>query len=169
MTDLSHSINQTTVLLALVLAAIVLLGTTTLRANTQVGENVTVLSYRAFDRVAQVYRSGGSAPDLVAKLNVALAQIQEARLKRSQGDNASAARLEDQARATIADITRDVSVAQQRAERDSMARTLVTVALVPVVVVFSAFMFYGGLRVWRWYEKTRLFRMRIIEKKKIED
>lgn len=64
---------------------------------------------------------------------------------------------------------KDVSVAQQRAGRDSMSRTVVIVSLVPVVVILSTFMFYGGLRTWRWYEKTRLFGMRIVEKKKVED
>ena len=156
-------------IILLVLAVLILLNSVTRYGATQTSEDSTALSYRAFNQLADVYRLGGSAPDLVAKLNVALGQIQEVRTKRFQGDNASAARLEDQARSTIADIMKDVPVAQQRAGRDSMSRTVVIVSLVPVVVALSTFMFYGGLRGWRWYEKTRLFGMRIVEKKKIED
>lgn len=51
MTALPRSLNRTTVLLALALAAIVLLGTMTPSGNTQLAEDVTVLSYRAFDKI----------------------------------------------------------------------------------------------------------------------
>jgi hypothetical protein len=138
------------------------------RANMQ-NADLTVSSYQAFSELAQVYRSGGTAPDLVAKLNVAVAEIQEAQVARGQGNFSGAASLEQQARSTIVEVENAIPTAQASAQRESTARTLFVVATIPVAVFVSTFIFYASLRTWRWYEKHKLFEMRIVERKETED
>jgi hypothetical protein len=138
------------------------------RANMQ-NADLTVSSYQAFSELAQVYRSGGTAPDLVAKLNVAVAKIQEAQVARAQGNATGAAKLEEQAQSAIADVESALPAAQASAQQESTARTLFVVATIPVAVFVSTFIFYASLRAWRWYEKQKLFEMRIVEKKETED
>lgn len=106
---------------------------------------------------------------MVAKLNSAVAQIQGAKVARAQGNTTGVARLEEQARSTIAEVENATPAAQAKAQQESTTRTLFVVATIPVVVFASAFIFYAALRTWRWYEKEKLFEMRIVEKKKTED
>jgi ABC-type enterochelin transport system substrate-binding protein len=131
--------------------------------------DLTASSYQAFSELAQVYQSGGRAPDLVAKLNVAIAKIQDAQVARAQGNVTGAASLEEQARSAIAEVENAVPAAQASAQQQSATRTLFVVATIPVAVFISAFIFYASLRTWRWYEKEKLFEMRIVEKKENED
>jgi len=103
---------------------------------------------------------------LVAKLNVALDLMQNATLRRLEGDQTNAARFEDQARSTLTEIMNQAPEAQQRAESESSMRTLFLLPWIPAVVLLSTFLFYAALRTWRWYEKMKLFEMEILEKKK---
>ncbi len=165
----SSSLHRILIVLVLVLVAVALLNSVIPHAATQTPEDATALSYQAFSQLAEVYQLGSKAPDLVAKLNMALQLIEKARLKRSTGDEAGAVVAEGQARSTIADIMSSIPGAKQSAERGLTTRTLLVAGLVPVAVALSTFAFYVGLRMWRWYGKMRLFEMRIVEKKKIED
>lgn len=165
----SFSLFRVSSIVVLILTIGVLFGMWTPLANTQNLEDPVTLTREAFTRISEVYRSGGEAPELVAKLNVAIGQIQEAQFARSKGDEADAIRLEEQARTEISEIMADIPGAQERAQHDSTIRLLTVVASIPVVVIVSTFMFYLGLRTWRWYEKMRLFEMRIVEKKKEVD
>lgn len=135
-------------------------------ANTQRSGDPTTLAHEAFNRISEIYRSGGEAPELVVRLNIALGWIQEAQIRRSQGDEADALRLEDQARAEISAIMSDIPAAYEKAQRDSIARTLEVITSIPLTVASSTLVFYVGLRTWRWYEKIRIFEMKIVEKKK---
>jgi hypothetical protein len=146
----------------------ILLGIMVPKVTTQTSDLVAS-SYHTFNLLADVYRLGGAAPELVAKLNIALEQMQEARIKRAQGDEAGAARLEEQARSTIAEIENAIPAAQQRAERDSATRMLFVLASIPVAVIISTFTFYLALSTWRRYERLKLYEMRIVENKKSED
>lgn len=163
-----RSHRQITYLLFLILTTLSLLGTMTHYANTQ-GVDPTASSYQAFNRLAQVYESSGTAPDLVAKLNVAIAEIQEAKILRAQGNSTGAANLEQQAQSTISEVENAVPAAQLKAQQESTSRTLFVIASIPVVVIVSTLIFYATLRTWRWYEKARLFEMRIVEKKETKD
>jgi len=138
------------------------------QANTQ-SQDLTASSFQAFNQLAQVYKSGGTAPDLVAKLNAAVAQIQVARIMRAQGNGTGAAKLEEEAQSTITEVENAIPTAQRVAQQESAARTLLVIASIPVVVIVSTLIFYAALRTWRWYEKAKLFEMRIVEKKKTED
>jgi len=152
--------------LFIVLIAIVLLLTSLApRAASQASSNPVDLSYQAYAQLASVYRSGGQAPDLVARLNSALDIIQDARVKRAQGDIADANRLEGQANSTIQSVLAAIPAAQEQTAHDSTIRTVTTVALIPVVVALSTFVFYATLRTWRYYEKMKFYEMRIVEKK----
>jgi hypothetical protein len=91
--------------------------------------------------------------------------IQSARIKRAQGDIPGAIKLEDQARALIQPVLDSIPGAQAEASRSSSNRIYSTVALIPVVVLGSTIVFYAGLWSWRYYEKLKLYEMRIIEKK----
>ena len=163
---LSRGVFRAAFPLVLILAVGALVNMEIQLANSQTSENLTALTYEAFSQIAGVYRSGGEAPELVAKLNAAIQRIQEARLMQSQGDEADAVRLEEQARKEILDIISGIPAAREKAQRDSTATTIRVYASVPAVVALSTLIFYVGLRTWRWYEKIRLFEMRIVEKKK---
>jgi hypothetical protein len=63
----------------------------------------------------------------------------------------------------------EVPAAQQKAQAESTTRAILVFVPIPLVVAVSTFLFYSALRTWRWYEKTKLFEMRIVEKKKTED
>jgi len=163
---LSRGAFRAMFLIVLILAVGALVNMEIQLANSQASENLTALTYDAFSQIAGVYQSGGEAPELVAKLNVAIQRIQEARLMRSQGDEAGAVRLEEEVRKEILDIIRGIPAAREKAQRDSTARTIRVFVSVPAVVALSTLIFYLGLRTWRWYEKIKLFEMRIVEKKK---
>jgi hypothetical protein len=155
-------------LLLVILAMLSVLSIATFQVSTQNSE-LTASSYEVFNQLAGVYKSGGVAPDLVAKLNLALTQIHQAHVKRNQGDATGAAMLEDQARSALADIQKAIPARQQEAERKSTTRALLVMASIPIVVILSTLVFYAALRTWRWYEKAKLFEMRIVEKKTTED
>jgi hypothetical protein len=156
---------QRPVTLFILLIAILLLTSLAPHANSQASSNPVDLSYQAFTQLASVYRSGGQAPDLVAKLNSALGMIQDARIRRAQGDLTDANKLEDEAGSTIQSILAAIPTAQEKAARDSTIRTITIVTLIPVVVALSTFIFYATLRTWRSYERMKLYEMRIVEKK----
>jgi hypothetical protein len=127
--------------------------------------NPTDLSYDAFRQLEGIYRSGGQAPALVAKMNSALNLIEEAHSKRTQGDVADATRLENEARSIIQSVLSAVPEAQQKAASDSANKVYIAVALVPIGAFLSAAIFYATLRTWRYYERLKLYEMRIVEKK----
>jgi heme/copper-type cytochrome/quinol oxidase subunit 2 len=91
--------------------------------------------------------------------------IQDARVKRAQGDVTDANTLDNEAGSMIQSVLAAVPAAQQEATRDSTIRTITTVALIPVVVALSTLIFYATFRTWRYYEKMKLYEMRIVEKK----
>lgn len=145
--------------------AVVLLSLMARQAVSQTMNDPTALSYQAFNQLTSVYRAGGQAPDLVAKLNQALEMIQDARIKQAQGDIPDANRLEAQARSNIQSVLNLIPAAEGQAIHDSNTRTLTVVASVPIVVILSTFIFYIALRSWRRYEKMKLYEMRVVEKK----
>lgn len=151
--------------LAFILIVLVFLSILVGQGVSQTPNDLTALSYQAFSQLANVYQAGGQAPDLLAKMNQALGIIQDARIKRAQGDIADANRLEDQASSTIRSVLNSASAVQDQAVRDSNMRSLVVIASVPIVIVLSTFIFYASLRVWRRYENMKLYEMRIVEKK----
>ncbi|GEM_PF-3102417 len=124
--------------------------------------DVSTLSYQAFDQLATVYRSGGSAPGLVSRLNSALSLMEAARIERAQGNASSASALEDQARSMIEQLSNQIPAAQQQAVQESNLRVEITIAGAVFVVGLLTVCFYGSLRVWRWYEKEKLLEMRIL-------
>lgn len=124
------------------------------------------LSYQAFSQLDEkIYRSGGEAPELVAKLNLALGVIEEVQMKRAQGDPAAANRLEDNATSIIQSVLNAIPTAQGQAAARAASWNLTVLVLVPVVVILSTFVFFVSLRTWRYYERMKLYEMRIIEKK----
>jgi len=157
----------------LILAFVLVLGCLTSvrapQATAPTSKDVTALAQEAYGQLAQVYRSGGNTPELVGRLNDALELIQEARIKRLSGDQAGAVVLEEQARVVILGVMSEIPSVQQKVQRESPDRIIMTILCVPVVVVLSTFVFYVALRTWRWYEKARLFEMRIVENKKESD
>ena len=132
-------------------------------------ENPETFAREAFSQLSKVYRSGSGAPELVARLNVALETMQEARLRRMTGDDAGAAALEERSLATISEIMKEIPAAQQRAQRELMDGIMIVVVSVPITVAASTSVFYVTLRTWRWYEKTRLLEMEVVEKKEEKD
>lgn len=123
----------------------------------------TTLSYEAFSHLQQIYRSGGQAPDLLARLNVAIGMIQDARIKRTQGDILGGKSLEVQATSAIQSVLNAAPESQQAASQGATVRTVVTLATIPVGVVASTAFFYVILRTWRYYERMKLYEMRISE------
>lgn len=124
--------------------------------------DVATASYQAFDHLAAVYSSGGSTPDLVSRLNSALSLIETARIERLQGNVSNASTLEDQARSIIVQLSNQIPAAQQQAVQEANLRAETVVGAGALVVGLLTFCFYGTLRVWRWYEKEKLFEMRIL-------
>ena len=122
------------------------------------------LAFQAFTGLADVYKRGGEAPDLVAKLNTAITLIQQAQMKRNTGDEVGAAALENQARTEIAEVIEKIPAAQQATDRANETRSLTAILLIPMSVAVSSFIFFVALRTWRTYERLKLHEMRIIEK-----
>ncbi len=164
----ARSHRHITYLVFLILTTVTVLSVVAPQAHTQ-GPDLTASSFQAFNQLAQVYESGGAAPDLVAKLNVAIAQIQEAKILRAQGNSTGAANLEQQAQSTISEMENAIPAAQLKAQQESTSKTIFVIASIPVVVIVSTLIFYTTLRTWRWYERAKLFEMRVVEKKKTED
>ena len=132
--------------------------------TSQTSNDPTTLSYLAFNQLQAIYRSGGNAPDLVAKLNLAIGLIQEARIKRTQGDLADAANLEDNARTVIQSVLTAIPAAQMEAIHNSFDTQVTVVALIAATVISSTLLFYAFLRTWFYFEKMKLYEMRIVEK-----
>jgi hypothetical protein len=150
------------------LATISTLSVTVPQARSQ-SAGLTSSSFQAFDQLQQVYQIGGTAPDLVAKLNVAIAEIQEAKILRTQGNQSGAANLEQQAQSMITQLESAIPPAQLTAREESTSRTILVIVSVPLAVIVSSLMFYTTLRIWRWYQREKLFEMRIVYDKKAED
>jgi hypothetical protein len=161
----SAKVQGQVALFMLLIAIPLLLASLAPHVGSQASSNAVDLSYQAFAQLASVYRSGGQAPDLVAKLNSALGMIQDARIRRAEGDLTDANKLEGAAASTLQVILAAIPRAQEEAARDSAIRTVSTVVLVPFVVALSTFIFYATLRTWRSYERMKLYEMRIVEKK----
>lgn len=159
MSSLSRRFAHKAVLLCLLACVVILTAVTPSRTQTT---DVSTLSYQAFNQLASIYRSGGSAPSLVSRLNLALGLIEDAHAKRAQGDEAGALRLEDQARSILNQMPPEITAAQQQALHDSTLRTQFTYGEAALVVALLTLGFYGGLRIWRWYEKEKLYEMRIL-------
>ena len=169
MTFTVHRLCHLTAFALFVLIMTSLVGEAALQVIISPPEDPTNMSRNVFAHLSDVYRSGGNAPDLVARLNAALELIDEGRLKRLNGEESQAVLLEEKARVIMTGIVDELPAAQQRAQRDATAKILLVVITVPVVVVLSTSLFFAALRTWRWYEKTKLFEMEIVEKKKEKD
>jgi hypothetical protein len=134
----------------------------------QATSDTVQISFGVFTGLQQVYKVG-QAPSLVEKLNRALELIGEAESSRLHGDEATAARLDEQAKTIMSDITSEIPSAQEATQRDAASRTLFLVVLIPVTVIVSTFGFSVALVTWRWYERMKLYEMRIVVGKKEED
>lgn len=101
---------------------------------------------------------------MVSRLNSALALIAEARTKRTQGDEANALILEGQARTILEQVLPEIAPAQQEALQAMRLKTQTLSAEGALVVFLLTIAFYGCLRTWKWYEKEKLYEMRIVAK-----
>lgn len=162
----SRRLNMEVTVVLLVVSAAALTSLTAPNTTAQTPEGLSILTYKAFSQVAEIYHTGGNAPDLVAKLNDVLQLIHEAQLKRSKGDVTTALKLEDQARTEDKDIMNEATAAQQIAENDASTKTLLAILGVPLSAGLSTYLFYAALRARRWYDKGRLYEMIIIERPK---
>jgi hypothetical protein len=163
-----HKHVQFIVAFSFILAAVLLVSISTPYGTSQTSENLIPSTYQAFSKLAEVYAKGGQASELLAKLNLALEYIQQTESSQSKGDQAASTVANEKARTLLADLTSEISSAQQESERNFQIRALVVIASVPLVVLIASLTFYESLRVWRSYERRRLFGMKIVEKK-IED
>jgi hypothetical protein len=157
------------VTLIALLGCIVILNAAFLVSIIGAQQDAQSLAFQAFTGLTDVYKRGGEAPDLVAKLNTAIDLIQQAQMKRNSGDDAQAAALEEKARTQITEVIGKIPATQQVADRAAQSRTLTVILLIPASVVVSTFIFYGALRTWRAYQRLKLYEMTIIEKKKTQD
>jgi len=148
-------------LLVIVIVLVVSISAT--QVNSQSGDTVA-LSYQAYGEIAAIYRSGGRAPDLVAKLNTALEMLHSAQLKSAEGDDQGATALENQARTLLNQVIAEVPLAQQQAKQEVVSQTLSLLLIIPVTAIVSTLAFYVALSTFRWYEKMKLFELRIVEK-----
>lgn len=152
-------------ILLFVTFAVILLGVTVPNGITQTNEDITALSFHVFSEIAQVYHAGGEAPELVSELNTAIALVQEAKMERLSGNETGAFALEGKAGSIIADVLAAVPAEQQRAQVQSLNRKISVIASIPPAVGLSTIIFVVGLKIWRRYERSKLFEMRIIEGK----
>jgi hypothetical protein len=148
------------VLLLLLSQAVVI---TTIGSAISQNSDFSSLSYAAFNQLSEVYRSGGTAPILVSKLNYALGLIEEARAKRAEGDTSDASALEEQARSIIDQLTPEIATAQQEAVNDSISRARVAYGDAVLVILVLTLGFYLTVGLYRWYENEKLYEMRIID------
>jgi hypothetical protein len=132
---------------------------------TQNDQDIADLSYRAFSELAQVYRSGGEAHDLVSKLNAAIRMIQQGKIERVTGNETGAIALDARASSAIEIVLAAIPAAQQEAQTQLLIRTIIVIVLVPSSVFLSTFLFAIALKVWRDYERSKLYEMRIVEVK----
>jgi hypothetical protein len=147
-----------------ILLLVVILTLTSVEPTKTQTSEVSALSYQAFNQLAQVYRSGGTSPKLVALLNNGLVLVEEARAKRAQSDAVSAAVLESQARAIFVQMSPQISFAQQDAIRNATSRVQILFVETALTVCTLMAGLYGGILLYRWYEKERLFEMKILGK-----
>jgi CHASE3 domain sensor protein len=99
-------------------------------------------------------------------MNTALEQIQEARVEAALGQTAEAQALQDQARGTLEKIITESPGAQQQAQLEATRRSTVVLAFIPITVVVCTVASYVAVRVWRRYDRSRLYEMRIVNEKK---
>ena len=164
MLSLSRRPLQAGLVLVFMLAIGTVIGVAT---RAQAGpEDLTALARETFTEISAIYQSGGEPRELVDRLNNALRLLEQARLERQKGDETNALRLEESAREMILKIKEDIPAASEKAQHESTMTILKVLASIPVSVGLSTFAFYTGLKIWRWYEKAKLFEMRIVEKKK---
>ena len=104
----AHPLCRLAVALLLILVTANQVSEAAMQETVASAEDPTIKSRNAFDRLAEVYRSGGSAPDLDVKLNAALELIDEAQLKRASGDESQAILLGERARAVITEIVNEL-------------------------------------------------------------
>jgi hypothetical protein len=149
----------------LAILAVNLLSLTIPRGATQGTQDLTDMSYRAFSEIAGVYRSGGEAGELVSKLNEAIQLIQQSKAELLAGNQTGASSLDEKARSIIEYVQADAPAAQQRAQSKSQIRIITVIALIPIAVLLSTFVFIVALRIWRDYERSKLYEMRIVEGK----
>jgi CHASE3 domain sensor protein len=160
----SYSLIPKRVLFVL-LAILLLTITMATYVSSQEATDATTLSYQTFLQLKTIYQSGGKAPTLLAKVNRALILIQEAQAKRSQGNAVAANGLENEARSTMQSVLGTLPAAQEQAAQQARARTIIVVTLIPLVVLLSSSTFYAIIRIWRAYERMKLYEMKILEKK----
>ena len=120
-------------------------------------------SYHTFVQLALLYKVGGTAPTIVAQMNVAIGLIELAREKRALGDVANATILENHARTIMGEVSPQILTAQQEAAQNSTARMQVDVLDAVLLVVVLTVGFYANLLILRWYEKEKLFEMKIVD------
>jgi uncharacterized membrane protein YhaH (DUF805 family) len=101
----------------------------------------------------------------VAKLNEAIHLVQQSRLESLIGNRTGASALDDKARSIIDDVLTAAPAAQQKAQSESQIRTITVIALIPLAVLLSTVAFVVALRIWRDYERSKLYEMRIVEGK----
>jgi hypothetical protein len=159
----SHTLIPKRVVFFLLAILLLIIPTATYVAS-QVATDTTTLSYETFVQLKTFYQSGGQAPTLLAKVNEALILIQEAQVKRSQGDAVAANGLEDEARSTMQSVIGALPAAQEHAAQQARSRTIIVVTLIPVVVLLSSSTFYAVIQLWHRYEKMKLYEMKILEK-----
>jgi hypothetical protein len=133
------------------------------QVTTQTSQDVTSLSYRAFSELAQVYRSGTKADDLVHTLNDAINLIQQATVERLTGNETGANALDERARSTIEIVLAAAPAAQREAQIQSQFRTVLIITFVPLAVFLSTFLFVIALKIWRYHEHSKFYEMRIVE------
>jgi hypothetical protein len=147
----------------LVIAIVLVVSVSVTQVNSQ-SSDIVALSYQAYSEIATIYRSGGQAPDLVAKLNTALDMLHSAQLKHDEGDEQGATMLENQARTILDQVIAEVPPAQQQAKQEVVSETLSLMLTIPVTAIASTLVFYVALSTFRWYEKMKLYELRIVEK-----
>lgn len=151
---------------AILFVALAILAISNTLLGSSRGDDVQSSVFQAYVGLAEVYASGGQAPELVARLNGAIQLAQQANIKRENGDVIGAASLDNEAEAEITSIISGIPFAQQNADQVSSTRTLTALVLVPVSVTVSTLVFFVALRAWRGYKRRQLYGMRIIEKAK---
>jgi hypothetical protein len=133
--------------------------------TSQTDQDVLDLSYRAFSELKQVYSSGGEARNLVSELNDAIHMIQLGKIERMTGNETGANALYHRAATTIQTVLRATPAVQRQAQSGLLIRTIIVVLLVPSGVFVSTFLFTIALKLWRDYERSKFYEMRIVEVK----
>ena len=145
---------QPVVYSVLVLLTIALLFRLPQPVNSQTSPDISSLAFRAFTGLEQIYHSGGTAPTLLSRLNVALGLIQNSTIEQNEGNSSASRTLASQAEAILTDIVNQTPSARSNAERESSWKTLLIVISIPTVVTISTLLFLSLLLGW-----TRMIRL----------